>query len=651
MIYRKNYLIFLVIISSAKLFGQDKGHLIFSYGGSQVYQTEFERAFSKNNNFDKQSPSDSAIQEYLELYIKFKLKVSEAYRQKLDTQKSFKNELAGYRKQLAQPYLVDKKSNEKLIKEAYERYLKEVNASHIMVSLPTNPSPADTLKAYKKAIRYYNQIKSGELNFDSTAYQFSEDQSAKLNFGKLGYFTAFSMIYPFEGVAYNTPIGEISKPFKTRFGYHIVKVHDRRMSQGKIKVAHIMKRFNNEQEVEDAKTKIEEIYKRLNEGETFESLVNQFSEDFNSRKRGGELQAFRFTDNNIPLEFREAAFALKSNGDYSSPMKTKYSWHIIKRIDLKPIGSFEMLEEQMKIRVSRDGRNSINKAAMIDRLINENGITEFPKQIENTFSAIVGDSVRKPNWTPSEDLFSDQVLFTIKTENYTQKHFIEHIKLRRFPKNQNIYEVLKKYYINFKNESIMNFEEGNLEIKYPDFKYLVREYEEGILLFELMDKEVWSKASQDSSGIEEFFEKNKTNYMWEERAEVDVYELEGRIAKKVIKFLNIGKDKDWIIQKFNKKDPLAASVSSGMYEKSQKDYLQNIEQIGIIQKKQLENGHIEIVHVKNILPVTQKELSETKGLVTADYQKYLEIKWIEQLKKLYPVKINEEGVKHLFKSN
>jgi len=651
MFLKRNYFVLCLFFFTAQLLAQDHGKFIFSYGNQKVFQDEFERAFSKNNNFEKQGPSDSAIQEYLDLYVKFKLKVAEAYRQKLDTQKSFKNELAGYRKQLAQPYLVDKESNEKLVQEAYQRYLMEVNASHIMISLPSNPTPSDTQKAYLKAMRYYEQIVSGELNFDSTAYNYSEDRSAKLNYGNLGYFTAFSMIYPFENVAFSTPINGISKPFKTRFGYHIVKVHDKRKSLGKIKVAHIMKRFNKEEESSEAKIKIDEIYKRLNNGEPFESLVSQFSEDFNSRKRGGTLQGFRYTDNNIPLEFRDAAFSLKNDGDFSKPIKTKYSWHIIKRIELNPIGSFEMLEDQIKLRVSRDGRNALNKSAMIARLIKENGIVENPTQIDKTFGSIAKDSVSKSNWKPSDQLYTNEILFSIQKENYTQGKFVDYIKSKRFPKNQDIHEVLSKYYKGFKDECVMTYEEENLEKKYPDFKNLMQEYEEGILLFELMDKEIWSKASQDSTGLIQFFEQNRNQYYWEERVDIDRYIVDPSIAKKVQKAIKKNKEKTWILEKFNKNNPLAVSVTGGLYEKSKEEFLKDVQVDDPIKMIDLGNGQMEIFHTKNTIPKTRKELEETKGLVTADYQKYLEDMWIKKLKQLYPIKLNQEGIQQLFKSN
>jgi peptidyl-prolyl cis-trans isomerase SurA len=213
---------------------------VFSFGKDTVYKTEFERLLSKNKN-TKETPDEKSVREYLDLYENFKMKVSEAKLKKLDTASTFINELSGYRSQLAKPYLTDKKVTENLIKEAYERMKWEINASHILINCAENANPKDSLAAYTKIMDLRKRYLKGE-RFDSLALKYSEDPSAIKNLGLLGWFTSFHMIYPFENQAYNTPKGEISMPFRTRFGYHLLKVNDKRAARGEVQVVHIMQR-------------------------------------------------------------------------------------------------------------------------------------------------------------------------------------------------------------------------------------------------------------------------------------------------------------------------------------------------------------------------------------------------------------------------
>ncbi len=341
--------------------------VVFSYGTDSVYQSEFERVYSKNNK--DSVPDDKAVREYLDLYVNFKLKVKEAYSLQLDTLESFRTELAGYRKQLAQPYLVDKKVTDDLVNEAYDRMQYEVNASHILINCPPEASPEDTLEAYRKAMDIRARLLSG-AGFDSLAVKYSDDPSAINSLGNLGYFSVFQMIYPFETGAYQTPVGQLSMPVRSRFGYHIIKVNDKRTNRGEVKIAHIMIRIqtnNTPEEIADLRRKADDIYQRLQKGADFAEMAKQYSDDFPTRNNGGELNWFSGTSN-YPMEFKEAAFALKEKGEIAGPVETGYGFHIIRLVDKRPVGTREQLNESLKQRVSRDTRSELNRTAVIERI-------------------------------------------------------------------------------------------------------------------------------------------------------------------------------------------------------------------------------------------------------------------------------------------
>jgi peptidyl-prolyl cis-trans isomerase SurA len=295
-----------------------------------VNKSEFEQIYWKNKKEKIATKED--LDEYIELFINFKLKVISAEELGLDTTKKFIDELSGYRNQLEKPYLTDTLITESLINEAYYRTINEINASHIMVKLGPNPNPSDTLKAYNKISSFLESINSGELSFEKIAEESSEDPYAKTNAGNLGYFNAFKMIYSFENAAYKTPIGDLSKPIRTRYGYHLVRPNFTRKAMGKVKTSHIMITTNQKLPNNNKITseKINTIYNDLNNGTlSFEELANKFSEDRKSAKNGGEI-GWISSGGNVYPEFEKTVFSLTKNGDFSKPFKTPNGWHIVK---------------------------------------------------------------------------------------------------------------------------------------------------------------------------------------------------------------------------------------------------------------------------------------------------------------------------------
>ncbi len=617
---------------------------IFSYGDNTVYSDEFLRVFNKNKK-DKIAPTRLEIEEYLDLYIKFKLKVQEAYTRQMDTVPSFIRELSGYRSQLAQPYLTDKTVTDRLVRQAYDRSQQEVKASHLLIKCGLDAKPQDTLAAYQKIMGLRQRIVKG-ADFSELATKHSEDESAKVNNGNLGYFTAFQMIYPFENAAFNHKVGEVSMPARTQFGYHLVYVEDKRKVLGDILVSHIMLKYYNEAQVDSVKQRIDAVYTKLQEGADWASTVEEFSEDFNTNSKGGKLSWFNRTTSNIPVEFKNTAYELSENGSYSKPVKTKFGWHIIRREDYKAAQSFEESKDRLRRKVERDSRSELNKEIVIARVKEENhyrgigGLSAVASQFDEdlltgNYREKLGDSIE---------------LFAINGKKYLDKDFYRYVAANQTKTQKTLDKALQDYYDDFVNQSNLEYEESILEEKYDDFKYIMQEYKDGILLFELTDQEVWGKAVEDTLGLESFYNENQANYMWKERAEAIVYSCKDeKSAKKASKAVRKGVPTAEILEKCNAKDPLTVKVDMDKFEKGKNEQLNQVEWAPGVYEIAADNDREKFVHIKEILPPSPKKLEDNLGQITSDYQNHLESLWIASLKKKYPVKVFEDNVQKLYK--
>ena len=513
---------------------------LFKVGETPISPEEFLYVYNKNNLNKDSTFNRRDAEEYLELFINFKLKVKEARSLGMDQEESFKTELEGYRKQLAKPYLTESKVTDQLVKEAYERLQYEISASHILLRLNPSAEPEDTLKVYKKILEAKERILQGSP-FEAVAGEISEDPSAKTNGGKLGYFSAFQMVYPFETAAYQTPVGSISKPVRTRFGYHILKVHDKRPSRGKVKVSHIMIRSNEgmSQEVkENNKRKIDGIYDRLMDGEEWNSLCNQFSQDLSSGKKGGQLPWIG--TGSVDPVFENAAFGLKNPGDISWPTLSPYGWHIIKLDQKKGNEPFEDVAGQLRQRIEKDSRSDLNKKVLINRLKKENNYVAFPDNVEKVI-ALADSSLLQGEWKINDDHpLVDITMFTLKEDTIRADSFFHFLAAKQRPRSgASPAMIMKSYFGQFEEQTLVAFEEAHLADKYEDYRMLLKEYHEGILLFELMDQRVWSKAMKDSVGLVSFFDENRKKYVWKERAEAVIVDASGMEALNDIRTLKI----------------------------------------------------------------------------------------------------------------
>ncbi|MBO7460517.1 MAG: peptidylprolyl isomerase, partial [Bacteroidales bacterium] len=525
----KKLLVLLAVMTPALLFAQGwKSKTLVTIGDKNISAGEFMEVYEKNN-VKSEVIDKKDVDEYLDMFINFKLKVTEAESLKMDTLPKFIKEYDGYRKQLAKPYFSNEAATEKLVEEAYERMQWDVNASHILIrcDIHTNATPADTLKAYNKALELRKRILKGE-DFGDVAFEASNDPSArdttvngrfyKGNRGNLGYFTVFDMVYPFESGAYNTKEGELSMPVRSDFGYHIIKVNSKTPACGTIKAAHI---FLIVDEKDPEKTdslvraKAYNIYNEIDkDGKNWDLMVKKYSDDKGSVQHGGMLTPFKV--NQIVPEFIAAVKELDVN-EFSEPVKTSYGYHIIKLVGKSGVKSFEDEKENITKRVEKDARAKVSDEAVLKRLKKENKFKENTK-VKDAFIATIDSTLKEGNYVVAEGVDTNKTLFKLMKKEYKISDFIEYIK-KNESKQPFMSEMAYAYqlYDEFVKESVFAYEDAHLEEKYPDFKLLVQEYHDGILLFDLMDKVVWKKAEVDTAGIKTFYEENKHDYMWGDR--------------------------------------------------------------------------------------------------------------------------------------
>lgn len=653
---KKNILGFFMLCIALSLSAQNNDPVLFTVAGKPVNVSEFNYIYSKTNG-EKADFSRKSMEEYLDLYIKFKRKVARAREMKLDTIESLQTELAGYRQQLANSYLVDKEVTDQLIRETFYRMQKDVEIAHILVNLDKNALGKDTLEAYRKAIEIKKRLDNGEF-FENVARELSEDKSAKDNGGKLGYVTAMlpAGFYELENAIYNTPVTKVSMPVRSDLGYHLIKVLNKRDARGEIEVAHILVRTAKPEDEAVAKHKIDSLYTELQKGADFSVLVRNSSEDRATTERDGYIGFFGIGQ--YESSFEDAAFGIASDGAFSKPFKTSVGWHIIKRISKKSMGTFDAEKRRLKGKVQRDARYEVANKALVNKIKLEAGYVENSVNLDK-FIAAQGDTFVTYKWRmPAEK--SPDVLFSFKNgQKFTVGDFNEYLnnnsrKRLSFQENPNIQEAIKSLYADYVKESCIKHEELQLESKHPEFKSLMREYEEGILLFEAMKREVWDKASQDSVGLFEFHKTQIDKYKWDERAEVSLYSLQNEAAEKIDDLRKMAAEKPYakVLKKFNKK-AIIVSVQAFKYEKGKNKELDAIAPWAIGKLTETEEdvraNTRNFIKIEKILPPSVKTLSEARGYVVADYQEFLEKKWLSDLVKNYEVVVNKEVLNSLIK--
>jgi len=640
-------------------------NVLVTIGDEKITKDEFIRVYEKNNT-QSDLYEATAVDEYLNLYINFKLKVLEAKALMMDTIPSFKKELAGYRTQLAKPYFVDETVNEQLLNEAYSRLQKDIRASHILIMADENATPEDTLAAFNKINEIREEIVLGK-DFAEAAIEYSEDPSARDreaipnqqrfkagNKGDLGYFTVFNMVYPFENAAYNTGLNELSPIVRTKYGYHLLKVTEIKDAMGSAEVAHIFVALRPEATTADSLRKVEKInniYSKIQDGMTFEAAVLEYSEDKGSVKNEGKLS--KFTSNRVVPQFVEVVDRLEIN-EISEPISTAYGLHIIKLISIDRPGSFEDESPKLKERLAKDQRSQKSEEAVITKIKKENKFKTFPNDIAAIYAAI-DSTVLERKFVADSLVRMTKPVIKLKKDKYTQYDFAEFVQInQRIQDNIDKEVYLSQLFAEFEKESCLDYMDRNLENQYPEFKDLVKEYHDGILLFNLTDEKVWTKAVKDTIGLQKYFDNNRDKYVWGERVDATIFKLkDGSVSEQVITIIN-QYDNDGDIAKAIAADSInSVRLIPDLFEKGDDKYIDMVDwKVGLSDAINSDVEELTVfVKINKIIPPEQKELNEARGLVTADYQTYLEKEWIEQLKDRYPVTINNDVLIKIIEEN
>ncbi|MCK4569208.1 MAG: peptidylprolyl isomerase [Bacteroidales bacterium] len=631
----------------------------------QISVSEFLNVYLKNN-VDTDLADKKSMQDYLELYINFRLKVKESRDLGMDTAKAFVNELAGYRKQLADPYFNDQEVTDELLREAYDRLMYDIRASHILIKVDENALPADSLLAYKKIMTVRDRIFAGE-DFTVVAAETSDDPSArdretqgqmrKGNGGDLGYFTVFDMVYPFESGAYSTAVGEISMPVRTAYGYHIIKATDRQEAMGKATVAHLYLSMPKNATAQDSLRKeneINDLYQRMLDGEKFESLVSAFSDDRGSKDKGGILP--RFGSNRMVPEFIVAVSDIQDSGDISQPVLTSFGWHILKLIHRQRPGDYKVEVLELKRKMTKDTRAQKSRETVILKIKSENGFKEFPENLQELLNAI-DSSFYAREWSADKVLSFGKKIFQLGGKKYSQHDFASYLEQKQTRRGTAGLEAFfYTQYRDYVNVICIELEDSRLEEKYPDFRMLMQEYRDGILLFNLTDERVWSKAVKDTLGLQEFYSVNSGNYMWGERLEADIIILnDPALEEEIRKMITAAAEGKQSLMDIGLDTMRSVILQSGIYAMGDNDFIDMVEwKEGLTPTMQLtdfnelydgrSNNENSIIFglVTNLRDPEPKSIDEARGLITSDYQNFLEEEWVRLLKEKYTVVVHED---------
>ncbi len=616
--------------------------VLFTVDKEPVKSSEFIRVYNKNLDLVKDE-SQKDVDAYLKLFINYQLKIKEAKRLGLDTIPKYMREFESYKKQLSKNYLSDTNVTDALIKEAYDRSIQDIKASHILVRM--DESEKDTLKIYNQLLDIRDRVKKEgfekvqkEIHDGNTI--FAED---------LGWFSAFKMVYEFENAAYKTKVGDISKPFRTRFGYHIVKVDDKRPSRGEVTVAHIMIANKQADSLLNPETRINEIYKKIKQGENFESLAKQFSDDKSSSNTGGLLSPF--TGGQLSSsEFEAMAFSLSQPEEISKPFKTDYGWHIIKLKSKEDVQPMENVRGEIENKVKRDARSSLINTALTKKLKTKYGVTDNSKNLDY-FKSILNPDFYARAWAIPTTIESTRELFKIGKKSVTYDDFANYLlgsQKSYIGKNTPFSDIVEKEYKDFQENQILKYHEDNLEFENEDYAQILKEYRDGLLLFDLMEKEVWNAAVQDSVGLRNFYKAHTSDYSWKDRVDV----ILASAAKKadienVKQFLEKGKSEEEISKAINSEAEQKVIFTKGLMETDHQSLPKDLELKEGVSKLYEYNDAYHVLLITKVIPSSNKTFEEAKGKVISDYQNDIEETWLDTLNNRYKVEINSKELKNV----
>ncbi|WP_291786847.1 peptidylprolyl isomerase [Cecembia sp.] len=628
---------------------------LLTIGNENIFADEFLHLLTKNRQFqdkeDKLNPEE--FDENLELFINYKLKVKEAENLGLDTLEEFRREFEVFKEDLIQPYLIKNSLQQGELIKAYNRMKEVVKASHILLQFPNNASREDTVAVFRMAQKLKEEAEAG-ADFNQLALEHSEDPSAKDNKGSLGYFTALQMVHQFEDAAFGLDVGDISDPILTNFGYHIIKLEDRKPNPGEIKVSHILVRTQPGDPVseERALRKVGDIYTELQKPESlWEEVCKMYSEDLGSKNSGGALPWIGL--GSVIPEFERVAFSISEVGEISPPVKTPYGYHIIRLDEQRPIPSYEEMEASIKSRILRDSRSSLiqSQVTAIQKSrygFQENGtaLLKVQKLLDET------NSLEKFKEDVMSNTIQEDVLFMVEDQDITVKDllvFMENEKNKVSIGSRNSVANSLDRFIEY---TLNTAEERDLLANNKEYSLLLREYRDGILLFSLMNEQVWQRALMDSIGQVNFYEENKNQYLWNERVEALIVTLgKETYAESVRRFLTNKKYKkdlaDRLENTFLLDNSLMFTMDEGLYEWEDHPVLSKVEINKDFHEIKI-NGKSSFILIGERVPPQAKKFEETRGKVIQDYQQFLDKILIQKLKANYIIRIDEDEKKKIY---
>ena len=608
-------------------------------GNQNISVKEFLRVYNKNINL-VQDQNQKDIDYYINLYSKYKLKLIEAKELGYDQKNSYKKEFTSYKNQLSNAYTTDKEVTESLVKEAYNRTTNEIKAQHILVRFQDNQ---DSLLAYEKI----QSLRPRLIDEDFLKLRRSLHDGKSIFIEDLGYFSAFKMVYEFENAAFNTLVGQTSTPFRTQFGYHVVKVLDTRPSRGKVQVAHIMISNTQKDSSLVPEIRINELYNSLIQGSSFETLAKQFSDDKSSASKGGVMNPFGSGDINSEV-FIDTAFNLNEIGSISKPIQTQYGWHILKLISKSPIQPYEIIKQDLEKKVKRDSRSLIIRKKMIEKLVSKYDI--FQPNLDLS-SQIIIKNTKESIWVSKASKQKD-VFLRIEDEIYTYETFLNFLNQNNRLQDRSISndEFIKKQYKTFFENKLFEYKKNNLINENEEYANILKEYEDGLLLFDIMQDKIWDKAKKDTLALKLFFDNNISKFKSKEKIiGTIISSKDKKHLKKVIKLWKKSITDQEISKQLNYNSQVVV-LSTGEFEITNPLLPQNENfKRGISKIIEFDNNYV-VIKVDDIIPSSSLTFEKIKGSVISKYQSFLESNWIEKLRNKYLIKVDDQVLKELKKS-
>lgn len=610
---------------------QVENEVLFTIGEEQFSVESFVDSYTKN--LDLTTSSGEALEDYLELYINFQLKLKSAYQQGLDTLDTFQTEYQNYYKQIADNYISNGEVTEAMVRETYDRTITEVKASHILLRVPQNET--DTIEAYNKALMIKQKAENGE-DFEALAKTYSDDPSAKQNAGDMSWFNRFKMVYEFEDAVYKMDVGEISQPVRSQFGYHVIKKTGERPSKGKLSTAHIM--LINGDSLQQPEVQIQKIYKKLEAGEDFHDLAKQYSQDRSTAKNGGYLSPFSLGDINSNI-FESKVYEIENEGDYTKPFQTKFGWHIVKLIKTEPIKDYDELKADIKQQLKASSRSKLLVSKIKEDLekrytleINPDAKLYFINALDSTYST------GKWKFEP-QDKSSDDYVLRVENQNVDYKTFGKYLEkqYRMLSQRSNFTSMIEDAIDELSYSELLSYHKAQLPEIDDEFRKKINEYKHGILIFDFMKANVWDPVSEDTLSQNAYYKANQDNFIKEAQVKGQLYTSKFKASLKDLKTrLDNQLTQDSLVLP---DDVILEEVSVSKTSPKLPKRFKFKEGMSRIYK------HLDqflMMDVDAIEPSRVMKFEEVKGRIISLLQDQKEQKLLSALRSKYPVNINQD---------